>query len=156
MHLEYLEEVRKLLHGKSYSVVGRDVRRVDSIEKLTGIAKYAADHLIEEALVVKAVRSPHPHAVVRKIEKTGALKVPGVEGVITAEDIPGDNEIGYLIEDQPIVTPKARYIGDIVALVAAKDEEAAWQGSDELKVEYEELPATFKERSANTGTRSYT
>jgi CO/xanthine dehydrogenase Mo-binding subunit len=148
MHLEYLEEVRKLLHGKSYSVVGRDVRRVDSFEKLTGIAKYAADHLIEEVLIVKAVRSPHPHAVVRKIEKTGALKVPGVEGVITAEDIPGDNEIGYLIEDQPIVTPKARYIGDIVALVAAKDEEAAWQGSDELKVEYEELPATFNPKES--------
>ena len=151
MHLEYLEEVRKMLHGKNYSVVGRDVRRVDSLEKLTGSAKYAADHVIEEALTVKAVRSPHPHAVVRKVEKTGALKVPGVEGVITAEDVPGENEIGYLIEDQPIVTPKARYIGDIVALVAAKDEEAAWQGSDELKVEYEELPATFNPKESLKG-----
>ena len=128
MHLEYLEEVRKLLHGKSYTVVGRDVRRVDALEKLTGIAKYAADHLLEEALIVKAVRSPHPHAVVKNIDKTGALKIPGVEGVITAGDIPGENEIGYLVEDQPLVTAKARYVGDVVALVVAKDEEAAWEG----------------------------
>lgn len=148
MHLEYLEEVRKLLRGKKYTVVGRDVRRVDAVEKLTGIAKYAADHLVEEALIVRAVRSPHPHAVVKKVEKRGTLGVPGVVGVITAEDIPGENEIGYLVEDQPLVTPKARYIGDIVALVVAKDEETAWRGSDELNVEYEVLPATFDPRDA--------
>lgn len=148
MHLEYLEEVRKLLRGKKYTVVGRDVRRVDAIEKLTGIAKYVADHLVEEALIVRAVRSPHPHAVVKKVEKKTTLGVPGVVGVITAEDIPGENEIGYLVEDQPLVTPKARYIGDIVALVVAKDEETAWRGSDELKVEYEVLPATFDPRDA--------
>jgi CO/xanthine dehydrogenase Mo-binding subunit len=148
MHLEYLEEVRKLLRGKKYTVVGRDVRRVDAIEKLTGIAKYVADHLVEEALIVRAVRSPHPHAVVKKVEKKGTLGVPGVVGVITAEDVPGENEIGYLVEDQPLVTPKARYIGDIVALVVAKDEETAWRGSDELKVEYEVLPGTFDPRDA--------
>lgn len=150
MHLEYLEEVRKLLHGKSYTVVGKDVRRVDALEKLTGVAKYAADHLIEEALIVKAVRSPHPHAVVKKIDGTGALKIPGVEGVITAGDIPGENEIGYLVEDQPLVTAKARYVGDIVALVVAKDEGAAWEGSDELRVEYQKLPAIFDPKKALT------
>lgn len=148
MHLEYLEEVRKLLHGKSYTVVGKNKRRVDAIEKVTGMAKYVADHLAEEALIVKAVRSPYPHAVVKKIDGTGALKVPGVEGVITAGDIPGENEIGYLVEDQPLVTAKARYVGDVVALVVAKDEGAAWQGSDELKVEYQKLPATFNPKEA--------
>lgn len=143
MNLEYLEEVKKLLRGKSYSIVGKDVRRVDAIEKVTGLAKYTADHMVETALIVKAVRCPYSHAVVKRIDKRKALKVPGVEGVITAGDIPGRNQIGYLAEDQPLLTTKARYVGDIVALVVAGSYEAASQGSDELTIEYERLPALF-------------
>ncbi|MBI5969123.1 MAG: xanthine dehydrogenase family protein [Deltaproteobacteria bacterium] len=148
MELEYLEEVKHLLHGRSYNVVGKDVKRVDGIEKLTGLAKYAADFLVERALRVKAVRSPYAHAVVKRIDKASALKVPGVEAVITAEDVPGENQIGYLVDDQPILTTKARYIGDIVALVAARDERTAWEGADRVQVEYEELAAIFDPREA--------
>ncbi|GAH46899.1 unnamed protein product, partial [marine sediment metagenome] len=140
---EYLEEVRKILHNKPYTVVGKNIRRVDAIDKVTGLAKYTTDYLIENALVVKPVRSPYPHAVVKKISKTSALKVAGVEAVVTAEDVPGVNEVVYMVPDQPLITNKARYVGDIVALIVAKDEEAAWQGVDALKVEYEELPAIF-------------
>jgi len=148
MELEYLEEVKNLLHGKSYQVVGKDVKRVDGIEKLTGLAKYAADFLVERALRVKAVRSPYAHAIVKRIDKASALKVPGVEAVITAEDVPGENQIGYLVDDQPILTTKARYIGDIVALIVARDERSAWEGADHLQVEYEELPPIFDPREA--------
>ena len=148
MELEYLEEVKKLLHGRDYQVVGTDVRRVDSLEKVTGVAKYAADYLVDDALHVRPVRSPYAHAVVKSINKAGALKVPGVEAVITAEDVPGENQIGYLVDDQPILTPKARYVGDIVGLVVARDLRAAWEGADRVKVEYEELPAIFDPREA--------
>src|SRR4030042_845062 len=148
MDLEYLEEVKKLLHGKSYQVVGTDVKRVDALEKVTGMAKYAADYLMEKALHVRPVRSPFAHAVIKKIDKARAMKVPGVEAVITAEDVPGENQIGYLVDDQPIITTKARYVGDIVALVVARDERAAWEGADQVKVEYEELPAVFDPREA--------
>ncbi len=151
MELEYLEEVRTLLHGKSYKVVGTDVRRVDGLEKVTGLAKYAADYLIEKALRVKAVRSPFAHAIVKRIDKASALKVPGVEAVIIAEDVPGENQIGYLVDDQPILTTKARYVGDIVALVVARDERATWQGADQLRVDYEELPAVFDPQEALKG-----
>ena len=143
MELEYLEEVKKLLHGKSYTVVGTDVKRVDALEKVTGMAKYAADYLMEKALHVRTVRSPYAHAIVKKVDKAGALHVPGVEAVITAEDVPGENQIGYLVDDQPIITTRARYVGDIVALVVARDERTAWEGVDQVKVEYEELPAIF-------------
>jgi CO/xanthine dehydrogenase Mo-binding subunit len=151
MELEYLEEVRTLLHGKSYSVVGTDVKRVDGLEKVTGLAKYSADYPIEKALRVKAVRSPFAHAIVKRIDKASALKVPGVEAVILPEDVPGENQIGYLVDDQPIITSKARYVGDIVALVVARDERAAWQGADQLRVEYEELPAVFDPQEALKG-----
>ena len=64
MHLEFLEEIKKVLHGASYTIVGKNIRRVDGIEKVTGLAKYTADYLIENALIIKPVRSPYPHAVV--------------------------------------------------------------------------------------------
>jgi len=151
MEFEYLEEVRKLLHGRSYDVVGTDVRRVDGLEKVTGLAKYSADYLIERALRVKPVRSPYAHAVVKSIDKASALRIPGVEAVILPEDVPGENQMGYLVDDQPIITPKARYVGDIVALIVARDEKTAWQGADQIQVEYEELPAVFDPREALKG-----
>ena len=151
MEFEYLEEVRKLLHGRSYNVVGTDVRRVDGLEKVTGLAKYSADYLIERALRVKPVRSPYAHAVVKSIDKASALRIPGVEAVILPEDVPGENQMGYLVDDQPIITPKARYVGDIVALIVARDEKTAWQGADQIQVEYEELPAVFDPREALKG-----
>ena len=151
MEFEYLEEVRKLLHGRSYNVVGTDVRRVDGLEKVTGLAKYSADYLIERALRVKAVRSPYAHAIVKSIDKASALRIPGVEAVILPEDVPGENQMGYLVDDQPIITPKARYVGDIVALIVARDEKTAWQGADQIQMEYEELPAVFDPREALKG-----
>ena len=67
MYQDYLEEVKKLLHGKDYKVVGKNVIRVDAIEKVTGRAKYTTDFIIENALIVRAVRSPYPHALIKKI-----------------------------------------------------------------------------------------
>jgi CO/xanthine dehydrogenase Mo-binding subunit len=98
------------------------------------------------------VRSPYPHAIIKSISKEGALCIPGVERVITGEDIGGDNQCGYYIEDQPLITcDKARHVGDIVALVVAKDETSVWAGADAVGVEYEELPAVFEPKQALAG-----
>lgn len=152
MQREYLEEIRKLLGGKDYRVVGKNVRRIDALEKVTGTAKFTTDFLLEKALIVKPVRSPYPHALIEKIEKDKALRVPGVERVITSEDVGGQNQCGYYIEDQPLMTcDKARYIGDMVALVVGRDEESAWAGADAVKIVYKELPAVFEPNEALAG-----
>ena len=152
MYQDYLEEVKKLLHGKDYKVVGKNVIRVDAIEKVTGRAKYTTDFIIENALIVRAVRSPYPHALIKKINKKPAFKIPGVVAVIIGDDIPGENQCGYYLDDQPLIaTDKVRYIGDIVALVVAKDKESAWAGADAVEVKYEELPAVFDPKEALKG-----
>ncbi len=152
MHRNYSEEIRKLLGAKDYKIVGKNVRRVDALEKVTGRARYTTDYLVENALFVRPVRSPHPHALIHKIDKESALCIPGVEFVITGDQIPGENQIGYYLNDQPLLTTdKARYVGDPVALVVARDEAAAWAGADALKVEYEELPAVFEPKEALAG-----
>ncbi|MEK7752286.1 MAG: xanthine dehydrogenase family protein molybdopterin-binding subunit [Acidobacteriota bacterium] len=153
MDRKYLEEVKKLLGRDHYKIVGTDVQRVDGLEKVTGQAKYTADFLIENALTVRPVWSRHPHALIRKIDKAPALRVAGVECVITGADIPGENQCGYYTDDQPfIASDKVRHVGDIVALVVARDAEAAWAGADAVIVEYEELPGVFEPKAALAGT----
>lgn len=149
---KYLDEVRELLGGRDYTIVGTNVQRVDGLEKVTGRAKYTADFVIENALVVRPVWSKYPHALIKGIDKSVALRVDGVECVITSEDIRGENQCGYYIDDQPfLATDKVRHVGDIVALVVARNEGAAWAGADAVVVAYEELPAVFEPKSALIG-----
>ena len=149
---KYLDEVRELLNGRDYTIVGTNVQRVDGLEKVTGHAKYTTDFVIENALVVRPVWSQHAHALIKGIDKSAALRVNGVKYVITAEDIRGENQCGYYIDDQPfLATDKVRHVGDIVALVVAENEAAAWVGVDAVVVTYEELPAVFEPKSAMTG-----
>ena len=151
-HRAYLEEVRALLGRNDYMIVGTNVQRVDGLEKVTGQAKYTADFLVENALIVRPVWSRYPHALIKTIDKSPALRVTGVECVITSEDIQGENQCGYYIDDQPfLATGKVRHLGDIVALVVARDEAAAWAGADAVVVEYEELPAVFAPQAALDG-----
>jgi len=152
MHRNYLEELQKLFQATEYKIVGTNVQRIDAIDKVTGRAKYTADFLIENALIVRPVTSKYPHAVIKSIDKSRALRVPGVHCVITADDVPGENVCGYYIDDEPLIAhDKVRYLGEVVALVVARTESAAWAGVDAVKVEYEELPAVFDPGEALKG-----
>ena len=97
-----------------------------------------------DALHAKVLRSPYPHALIKKIDTSKAEALPGVAAVVTAKDIPGRNGWGAIVPDQPVVCgDKVRYVGDAVALVAAVDEKTAIKALGLIKVDYEELPAVF-------------
>ena len=99
-------------------------------------------YLPGEPLHLKVLRSPKPHAKIVRIEMDEALRVPGVERVFTAKDIPGKNLVGTITKDQPILaSDRVKYIGDPVALVAAKTEEALEEAAKKLVVVYEDLPS---------------
>jgi len=121
--------------------VGVEIPKVEALEKVLGEARYGADLSIKEPLHLKVVRSPKHHAKILGIELGEALKVPDVERVFIAKDIPGKNQIGTITKDQPILaTDRVRTIGDPVALVAAKREEAAEEAARKVVVLYEDLP----------------
>ncbi|HJX60598.1 MAG TPA: hypothetical protein VJ462_04865, partial [Thermodesulfobacteriota bacterium] len=106
--------------------VGVEIPKVDALEKVLGETRYGADLSIKDPLHLKVVRSLKPHAKILKIQLDEALKVGGVERIFTAKDIPGKNLIGIIAKDQPILaTDRVRYVGDPIALVAARTEEAA-------------------------------
>ena len=122
--------------------VGIEVPKVDVLEKALGEAKYGADLPSKDPLHLKVLRSPKPYAKIVRIEMDEALRVPGVERVFTAKDIPGKNLVGTINKDQPILaSDRVKYIGDPVALVAAKTEEALEEAAKKLVVVYEDLPS---------------
>ncbi len=129
--------------------VGIEVPKVDVLEKALGEAKFGADLPSKDPLYLKVLRSPRPHAKIVSIEMDEALKVPGVERVFTAKDIPGKNLVGTITKDQPILaSDRVRFIGDPVALVAAKTEEAAEEAAGKLMVVYEDLPSVHHPEEA--------
>jgi CO/xanthine dehydrogenase Mo-binding subunit len=129
--------------------VGVEIPKVDALEKVLGETRYGADLSIKDPLHLKVVRSLKPHAKILKIQLDEALKVGGVERIFTAKDIPGKNLIGIIAKDQPILaTDRVRYVGDPIALVAARTEEAAEKAAQKAVVLYEDLPAVTNPEEA--------
>lgn len=131
-----------------YTVVGRDVERVDGREKVSGRAEYVADISLPGMLWGAIVRSPHAHARIRSIDTSQARKLPGVWAVVTAENTP-KRHWGAFIRDMPVLAiDKVRYVGEEVAAVAAVDLETARRAVSLIEVDYEELEAVFDPEAA--------
>ncbi len=135
----------------SLGSVGRPWPQIDAVDKVRGRTRYAADMTLPGQLYGRILRSPVPHGIIRRIDTSRALKVPGVRAVITAADLPpngpegkGRVPFGPYVDDWEILcSDRVRYIGDEVAAVAAVSEEAAAEALELIEVEYEPLPAVF-------------
>ena len=127
------------------SAVGTSIRRVDGVEKVAGQALYAGDFSLPGMAYAKVLRSPLPHARIRRIDTAKAMGVAGVFAVLTRDNLNVvSNSFGAYVKDQQILaTDKVRYIGDMVAAVAAVDESAAEEALKIIDVDYDELPAVY-------------
>ncbi len=123
--------------------IGVNVPRVDALEKTIGAAKFADDLQFGPGLLhARIKRSAHPHALIKRIDASKALALPGVKAVATGADTPG--YIGLYLQDRHIFCrDRARYVGDPVAGVVAVSEAIAEQALELIEVEYEPLPPVF-------------
>jgi xanthine dehydrogenase D subunit len=129
--------------------IGDSPLRPDGTLKVTGEFAYASDLWHDEMCWGVTLRSPHPHARIRRIDITEALTVPGVWAVLTADDVPGENAFGLEHADQPVLASEfVRYEGEPVALVAADHPETARRAAQRIRVDYEVLPAVTDARRA--------
>ncbi|MGW8435026.1 xanthine dehydrogenase family protein molybdopterin-binding subunit [Nocardiopsis sp. NPDC055879] len=129
--------------------VGASPRRPDGTLKVTGEFAYSSDMWMEDMLWGATLRSPHPHARILGIDVTEALKVPGVQAVLTHEDVPGAKRYGLEYQDQPVLAyDKVRYKGESVAIVAADHPETARRAMERIKVDYEVLAPVSDSRRA--------
>ena len=130
---------------------GNRVQRIDAKEKVLGEGKYPDDYYLPGMLCGSLLRSKYARARVLSIDTKKAKALPGVRGVYTAADVPGENLIGHLRHDQYVFVPVGElvhYLGDPVALVVAEDHETAEKAKKLIKVEYEVLPVVNSIASA--------
>lgn len=137
-----------------YRSVGKSVRKKDSLQLLLGKPVYTED-IAPDALVVKLLRSPHANAMVKTIDTSKAKRVPGVVDVYTWEDVP-DQRFSNAGQTYPETSPydrliidrHVRFVGDVVAIVAAENEKAAQTALSRIKVEYDVLEPVLDFRTA--------
>jgi len=124
-------------------LIGENTTRIDSFDKVTGSAVFTDDVQFGPRLLHgKIKRSPHPHAIIKKIDTSKAEKLPGVKAVVTGNDYP--QYIGMYLKDRFIFArDRARFVGDPVAGVAATTEEIAEEALELIDVEYEVLKPVY-------------
>lgn len=126
------------------TVIGRRVQRPDALDKVKGTARYVDDLSFAGMLYAAVLRSPHEHARLLRVDTSRAKQVPGVHAVLTAKDIPGQNLIPLIQQDQPMLADQeVRHIGEGIALIAAESRDALTEALEQIEVEYEPLPAVL-------------
>jgi 4-hydroxybenzoyl-CoA reductase alpha subunit len=126
--------------AKNLNIVGKPFRKVDARAKCVGQTKFADDIVLPRMLYCKMLRSHLPHALIKSIDVSKALALPGVFAVVTGKDFPIPYGILPVSQDEHALgTDKVRFIGDPVAAVAAVDEDVAFDAMNLIEVEYEPL-----------------
>ncbi|MCK5418849.1 MAG: molybdopterin-dependent oxidoreductase, partial [Desulfobacterales bacterium] len=132
-----------------YKTIGQNIPKIGLEKRLRGEPIFSADLELDNALILRVLRSTQAHAYIKRIDYEKALKIRGVIGVFTSEDIPGENLTGIINKDQPLLaTGKVRSVGEPVALVAAETQAAAESALKAIEVTYEEMPAVFSPKEA--------
>lgn len=126
----------------SFAVIGGHHRKIDAMDRMTGLTQYTDDITLPRMLHAKILRSPHAHANIVDIDLSEALAMDGVAAVITGKDLPiSYGIIPWTPDEHALCLDKVRYVGDGVAAVAAVDEETANAAIKRIKVTYEPLRA---------------
>jgi 4-hydroxybenzoyl-CoA reductase subunit alpha len=127
------------------NVVGKRLPKIDAPDKATGRAIYTDDIVLPNMIYGKLLLSPHPHARIKSINVEKAKTLTGVKVILTGADV---TDITYgtsppRYDENVLAKNKVRYVGDVVAAVAAIDEETCYKAIKLIEIEYEELPAIF-------------
>src|SRR5262245_21825702 len=131
----------------NYKLLGHNYTTPDLIAKVTGRAKYAEDYRADGMAFCKVLLSPMPHCRVRRIDASRALAMPGVKGILTADDLPappkeggGGSDAGPSLAPEMALTNEPVYKGEPILAVAAVSEVAAAEAIERITLDLEPLP----------------
>ncbi len=122
----------------NYKLLGKNFTPPDVLAKVTGQAKYAEDFRAEGMVFCRFLPSPFPHAKVKSIDASEALKMEGVLGILTADEVTPQQA-----PEAPILTNEPHYVGEPVLALAAVDETTVQNALEKIKIEWEPLPFTI-------------
>ena len=126
-----------------HKTVGRSHLRPEAVEKVTGEAVYTDDLVFDGMLYAKVRRAMIPHGFLKKLDISKAKALPGVVAVLTAQDVPAEKNHGLVIYDWPVmigIDERVRYVGDVLAIVAAETQEIAEQAVALIEAEFDLQP----------------
>lgn len=127
--------------GPDFAVVGKPRAKADAMARITGEARYTDDLSLPGMLIARPLRAVHAHARIRSVDTSRAAALPGVQAVLTGSDLPISYGILPVSQDEhALATDRVRYVGEPVAIVAARDEETAERAVRLITVDYEPLP----------------
>lgn len=130
-------------NGNGLLTVGHSVPRVDGADKVSGMARYAADLNLPGLLHARPVLSLYAHAKIKSINTEAASKVPGVVQVVTAQNLPIKPGEAESRRRNPLAKDEVFFYGQPVAVVLGETEAAARDGAELVSVEYEPLPSAI-------------
>ncbi len=124
---------------------------------VTGSSRFIGDEIpLPGMLHAKFLFSPVSHARIISLDTSAAAEIPGIERIITALDIPGENQIGHVIRDEPLFPEKEiMYQGQPLAMVLSEDENLTEAAARLIKLEYEELPPLLEVAAADSASEWY-
>ena len=137
--------------------VNQSMRKKDAMQLVTGQPVYMDDVIPQDCLIVKLLRSPHANAIVQEIDTSRALLVPGIEAIYTWKDVDQQGrrytQAGQTYPepspyDRLVIDHHVRFAGDVVAILAGKDEKCVDKAMKLIKVRYEVLPAVLDYHTA--------
>ena len=137
--------------------VNQSMRKKDAMQLVTGQPVYMDDVIPQDCLIVKLLRSPHANAIVQEIDTSRALLVPGIEVIYTWKDVDQQGrrytQAGQTYPepspyDRLVIDRHVRFAGDVVAILAGKDEKCVDKAMKLIKVRYEVLPAVLDYHTA--------
>ena len=137
--------------------VNQSMRKKDAMQLVTGQPVYMDDVIPQDCLIVKLLRSPHANAIVQEIDTSHALLVPGIEAIYTWKDVDQQGrrytQAGQTYPepspyDRLVIDRHVRFVGDVVAILAGKDEKCVDKAMKLIKVRYEVLPAVLDYHTA--------
>ena len=137
--------------------VNQSMRKKDAMQLVTGQPVYMDDVIPQDCLIVKLLRSPYANAIVQEIDTSRALLVPGIEAIYTWKDVDQQGrrytQAGQTYPepspyDRLVIDRHVRFAGDVVAILAGKDEKCVDKAMKLIKVRYEVLPAVLDYHTA--------
>jgi len=140
----------------SSNIIGRSYKRPDGPDKTTGKTKFITDIKVENVVYGHPIYSQIPFGKIKSIDTTEAKKVRGFCRVFFADDIPGENQIGVILKDQPLFAEKiVRFIGDSIGIAIGESESAAKLIADKVKIKYEEYEPYFSINKSKSATNNF-
>ncbi len=128
----------------SYNIIGKSLKRPDGPDKTTGKTKFITDINIKNMVYGHPIYSTIPFGKIKSIDISESEKVSNICGTYFADDVPGENQIGVILKDQPLFAAKiVRFIGDSIGIAVAENESAAKQIAEKVKIEYVEFDPYF-------------